>query len=128
LVTTDERVLLLQGVACEQMKMTLARYTQLQHAGNPLRCIQLLMLLPRVHTVNAHALETLFFKESIGDVSMSRLVSDLYSSSSGCASAGGVQQPVQSSLSPTSHSGSAQSSVHMSPPQHATAVDARNHH
>lgn len=58
--------------------MTMARYQQLQYPREPFRCVKLLMLLPLIKSVSAETVERLFFKDTIGDVPMNRLVCDLY--------------------------------------------------
>ena len=60
------------------MKLAVARYDQLQYMQQPMRSVKLFMLLNSLAHVQAEHLECLFFKDSIGDVSMKRLVQDLY--------------------------------------------------
>jgi hypothetical protein len=92
-------------MAADHMQMTMARYEQLQYTSQPLRSLHVFMLLSALREVPGAALEQLFFKDSIGDVPMSRLVSDLYQSPSVAGKSGGIPEPPTTTTPDSDESG-----------------------
>uniref|UniRef100_A0A914WUD4 Nuclear receptor subfamily 2 group E member 1 n=1 Tax=Plectus sambesii TaxID=2011161 RepID=A0A914WUD4_9BILA len=92
-------------MAADHMQMTMARYEQLQYTSQPLRSLHVFMSLSALRDVPPIALEQLFFKDSIGDVPMSRLVCDLYQSPSIAAKSGGIPEPPTTATPDSDESG-----------------------
>ncbi|VDP09825.1 unnamed protein product [Soboliphyme baturini] len=62
----------------QQVYLTLNSYHQLQYPWQCSRSSKLLQLLPLLHTVPSDALVRLLFRDAIGDISIHRLVCDMF--------------------------------------------------
>ncbi|XP_038112351.1 nuclear receptor subfamily 2 group E member 1 isoform X1 [Culex quinquefasciatus] len=83
----------------DQAQCVLSDHVRVRYPRQPTRFGRLLLLLPLLRTIRSTTIETLFFKETIGTVPISRLLIDMYqmekyteleAANSGSASAGAV--------------------------------------
>jgi nuclear receptor subfamily 2 group E protein 1 len=81
---TDDRTLVdAAAVAALQdhTQLTLSKYIATAHPGQPLRFGKLLLLLPTLRTVSAATIEELFFRRTIGNIPIERIICDMYKTS-----------------------------------------------
>lgn len=64
----------------EQTQMTLSKYDAHAYSTHPYRYGKLLLLLPVLRTVSSQTIEELFFKKTIGNISIERVILDMYKS------------------------------------------------
>lgn len=64
----------------EHTQLTLSRYVGAAHPAHPLRFGRLLLSLPALRTVRADTIEELFFRKTIGDTPIVRIICDMYKS------------------------------------------------
>lgn len=62
----------------DQTQLTLSQYVSARHPTQPYRFGKLLLLLPALKAVSAQTIEELFFRRTIGDIPIVRLLSDMY--------------------------------------------------
>lgn len=62
----------------DQAQCVLSDYVRARFARQPTRFGRLLLLIPALRAVASPAVEALFFKETTGEIGVSRLLSDLY--------------------------------------------------
>uniref|UniRef100_A0A182F226 Uncharacterized protein n=1 Tax=Anopheles albimanus TaxID=7167 RepID=A0A182F226_ANOAL len=62
----------------DQAQCVLAEHVRVRYPRQPTRFGRLLLLLPLLRTIRSTTIETLFFKETIGTVPISRLLIDMY--------------------------------------------------
>ncbi|XP_037080271.1 nuclear receptor subfamily 2 group E member 1-like [Pollicipes pollicipes] len=62
----------------DQAQCVLSDYVRARFLRQPTRFGRLLLLIPALRSVAATAVETLFFKETTGEIGVSRLLSDMY--------------------------------------------------
>ncbi|XP_069119677.1 photoreceptor-specific nuclear receptor-like isoform X1 [Argopecten irradians] len=65
----------------DQAQLMLHEYTATHQPNNKVRFGKLLLMLPALRTVNARALEDVFFRRTIGNVPIERLLCDMFKSS-----------------------------------------------
>lgn len=65
----------------DQTQLTLNKYIQTVQPGQPLRFGKLLMLLPSLKTVSNNTIEELFFRKTIGNIPIERIICDMYKAS-----------------------------------------------
>ena len=65
----------------DQAQMTLGKYIQTTYPTQPFRFGKLLLMLPQLKTVSGSTIEELFFKKTIGNIPIERLMIDMYKSS-----------------------------------------------
>ncbi|XP_055490958.1 nuclear receptor subfamily 2 group E member 1 [Leucoraja erinacea] len=65
----------------DEAQLTLNSYIHTRYPGQPCRFGKLLLLLPALRSVNPSTIEEVFFKKTIGNVPITRLLSDMYKSS-----------------------------------------------
>ncbi|XP_037912046.1 nuclear receptor subfamily 2 group E member 1 [Hermetia illucens] len=63
----------------DQAQCILSDHVRLRYPRQPTRFGRLLLLLPSLRTIRASTIEALFFKETIGNVAIARLLRDMYS-------------------------------------------------
>ncbi|XP_023728020.1 nuclear receptor subfamily 2 group E member 1 [Cryptotermes secundus] len=81
---TDDRTLVdAAAVAALQdhTQLTLSKYIATAHPDQPLRFGKLLLLLPTLRTVSAATIEELFFRRTIGNIPIERIICDMYKTS-----------------------------------------------
>jgi nuclear receptor subfamily 2 group E protein 1 len=64
----------------DQTQLTLSKYDATAYPTQPFRFGKLLLLLPALRTVSAQTIEELFFKKTIGNISIERVILDMYKS------------------------------------------------
>ncbi|XP_057662882.1 nuclear receptor subfamily 2 group E member 1 isoform X1 [Diorhabda carinulata] len=64
----------------DETQLTLNKYITSTHPGQPLRFGKLLLLLPTLKKVTGETIEELFFRKSIGNIPIQRILSDMYKS------------------------------------------------
>ncbi|RNA03598.1 Nuclear receptor subfamily 2 group E member, partial [Brachionus plicatilis] len=64
----------------EQTQMTLSKYESQVYPTEPFRFGKLLILLPMLKSVSAQTIEQVFFKKTIGEISIDRVILDMYKS------------------------------------------------
>ncbi|XP_069744218.1 nuclear receptor subfamily 2 group E member 1 [Narcine bancroftii] len=71
------------GIAAlqDEAQLTLNSYIHTRYPTQPCRFGKLLLLLPALRSVNPSTIEEVFFKKTIGNVPITRLLSDMYKSS-----------------------------------------------
>lgn len=69
------------SVLQDSAQLTLNRYITCAYPGQPFRFGKLLLLLPALRAVSTEAIETLFFKRTIGDIPIERIICDMYKNS-----------------------------------------------
>ncbi|EAL42340.1 AGAP012921-PA [Anopheles gambiae str. PEST] len=62
----------------DQAQCVLSEHVRVRYPRQPTRFGRLLLLLPLLRTIRSTTIETLFFKETIGTVPISRLLIDMY--------------------------------------------------
>ncbi|XP_052864395.1 protein dissatisfaction [Anopheles cruzii] len=62
----------------DQAQCVLSEHVRVRYPRQPTRFGRLLLLLPLLRTIRSTTIETLFFKETIGSVPISRLLIDMY--------------------------------------------------
>lgn len=62
----------------DQAQCILSDHVRLRYPRQPTRFGRLLLLLPSLRAIRSSTIETLFFKETIGNVPISRLLGDMY--------------------------------------------------
>jgi nuclear receptor subfamily 2 group E protein 1 len=65
----------------DHTQLTLSKYIATAHPGQPLRFGKLLLLLPTLRTVSASTIEELFFRRTIGNIPIERIICDMYKTS-----------------------------------------------
>jgi nuclear receptor subfamily 2 group E protein 1 len=65
----------------DHTQLTLSKYIITAHPGQPLRFGKLLLLLPTLRTVSAATIEELFFRRTIGNIPIERIICDMYKTS-----------------------------------------------
>lgn len=63
----------------EQARNRLASYVNSKYPMQPFRCRELLLILPELNFVSNYTIEELFFRQSIGYVSIGKLTANIYS-------------------------------------------------
>ena len=64
----------------DQTQLTLSKYDASAYPAQPFRFGKLLLLLPTLRTVSAQTIEEVFFKKTIGNISIERVILDMYKS------------------------------------------------
>jgi hypothetical protein len=64
----------------DQTQLTLSKYDATAYPTQPFRFGKLLLLLPSLRTVSSQTIEELFFKKTIGNISIERVILDMYKS------------------------------------------------
>ncbi len=65
----------------EQTQLNLNKYILNAYPTQPYRFTKLIQLLTQLHScVSAHTIENLFFKKTIGSISIERVILDMYKS------------------------------------------------
>ncbi|XP_072388757.1 nuclear receptor subfamily 2 group E member 1 isoform X1 [Diabrotica undecimpunctata] len=64
----------------DETQLTLNKYISTTHPGQPLRFGKLLLLLPTLKKVPGETIEELFFRKTIGNIPIVRIISDMYKS------------------------------------------------
>lgn len=64
----------------DDTQLSLNKHIQSLHPGQPLRFGKLLMLLPTLRSVQADTIEELFFRKTIGNIPISKIICDMYKS------------------------------------------------
>lgn len=64
----------------EQTQVTLSKYEGQVYPTQPFRFGKLLILLPMLKSVNTQTIEEVFFKKTIGNISIDRVILDMYKS------------------------------------------------
>ena len=62
----------------DQAQCVLSDYLRARFPRQPTRFGRLLLLMPALRAVSAAVVEALFFKETTGEIGVSRLLSDMY--------------------------------------------------
>ena len=62
----------------DQAQCILSDHVRLRYPRQPTRFGRLLLLLPSLRAIRSSTIETLFFKETIGNVPIARLLGDMY--------------------------------------------------
>lgn len=62
----------------DQAQCILADYVRQRHPRQPTRFGRLLLLLPSLRAVRPPTVELLFFRDTIGDIPIARLLGDMY--------------------------------------------------
>ncbi|KAE8602754.1 hypothetical protein XENTR_v10014111 [Xenopus tropicalis] len=65
----------------DEAQLTLNSYIHTRYPTQPCRFGKLLLLLPALRSINPSTIEEVFFKKTIGNVPITRLLSDMYKSS-----------------------------------------------
>lgn len=66
----------------EHTQLTLNRYVSTAHPTQPLRFGRLLLLLPMLKTISSDTIEELFFRKTIGETPIVRIICDMYKANS----------------------------------------------
>ena len=64
----------------DQTQLTLSKYDATAYPTQPFRFGKLLLLLPALRSVSSQTIEELFFKKTIGNISIERVILDMYKS------------------------------------------------
>lgn len=64
----------------DHTQLTLNKYIAAAHPGQPLRFGKLLLLLPTLRSVSGDTIEELFFRKTIGNIPIVRIICDMYKS------------------------------------------------
>lgn len=62
----------------DQAQLTLNNYVNVAYPSQPLRFGRLLLLLPLLKSISATTIQNLFFKNTIGDKPLGKLICDMY--------------------------------------------------
>lgn len=65
----------------DQTQLTLNKYIHTAQPGQPLRFGKLLLLLPALRSVSNNTIEELFFRRTIGNIPIERIICDMYKAS-----------------------------------------------
>ena len=65
----------------DQAQLSLNKYVQTAYQGQPFRFGKLLLMLPALKQVSSNTIETLFFRKTIGNIPIERLLTDMFKSS-----------------------------------------------
>ena len=65
----------------DQAQVMLSDYIRHSYPGRSVRFGRLLLILPALRRVSSKLIERLFFKETIGNIPIERLLSDMFQSS-----------------------------------------------
>uniref|UniRef100_A0A0L8GWU3 NR LBD domain-containing protein n=1 Tax=Octopus bimaculoides TaxID=37653 RepID=A0A0L8GWU3_OCTBM len=65
----------------DQAQVTLSKYIQGSYPSQPFRFGKLLLLLPTLRSISGNTIEELFFRKTIGNIPIERLLVDMYKSS-----------------------------------------------
>lgn len=65
----------------DHTQLTLSRYITCAYPSQPFRFGKLLLLLPALRAVSCRAVEALFFRRTIGEIPIERIICDMYKSS-----------------------------------------------
>lgn len=66
----------------DETQLTLNKYITTAHPEQPLRFGKLLLLLPTLRNIAGHTIEDLFFRKTIGNIPIVRIICDMYKSQS----------------------------------------------
>jgi len=71
-----------QAIATVQdsAQLTLSRYVESTYPSQPFRFGKLLLMLPSMRAISSTAVEDLFFRSTIGNIAIERLIADMYKS------------------------------------------------
>ena len=61
----------------DQAQLTLNKYISVTHGSQPFRFGKLLLLLPLLKTVKARTIEELFFRKTIGETPIERIIFEM---------------------------------------------------
>lgn len=64
----------------DQAQLTLSKYIQTAYPTQPFRFGKLLLLLPTLATVSGRTIQDLFFRKTVGNIPIERLLTDMYKS------------------------------------------------
>ena len=64
----------------DQAQLTLGKYIQTSYPTQPFRFGKLLLMLPSLRSINPVTIEELFFRKTIGNIPIERLLVDMYKS------------------------------------------------
>lgn len=64
----------------DHMQLTLNKYIASTYPAQPLRFGKLLMLLPQLRQVSSETIEEMFFRKTIGNIPIVRIICDMYKS------------------------------------------------
>lgn len=64
----------------DDTQLSLNKHIQALHPGQPLRFGKLLLLLPTLRNVSADTIEELFFRKTIGNIPIAKIICDMYKS------------------------------------------------
>lgn len=62
----------------DHTQLTLNKYISTTHPGQPLRFGKLLMFLPTLKCTSSETIEELFFRNTIGDIPIEKIICDMY--------------------------------------------------
>ena len=65
----------------DQAQLTLSQYIRTAYPTQPFRFGKLLLLLPTLSAISGATIEELFFRKTIGNIPIERLLVDMYKSS-----------------------------------------------
>ena len=65
----------------DQAQLSLSKYVQSAYPSQPFRFGKLLLMLPLLKQVSGKTIETLFFRKTIGNIPIERLLTDMFKSS-----------------------------------------------
>ncbi|KAK3097480.1 hypothetical protein FSP39_009988 [Pinctada imbricata] len=68
------------SVLQDQAQLTLNKYIETSYPTQPFRFGKLLLLLPTLQTISSKTIEEVFFRKTIGHMSMEKLIIDMYKS------------------------------------------------
>ena len=74
----------------EQTRVTLSKYEAHAYPHEPFRFGKLMLMLPMLRAVSAHTIEELFFKKTIGNIAIERVILDMYKSNMAAAAAASI--------------------------------------
>ncbi|XP_073820030.1 nuclear receptor subfamily 2 group E member tailless [Musca autumnalis] len=63
----------------DESRIALIGYIARMHPGQPMRFQSIMSVLAQMHKVSSFAIEELFFRKTIGDITIVRLIGDMYS-------------------------------------------------
>ena len=72
------------SVLQDQAQLTLSKYIQNAYPTQPFRFGKLLLLLPTLRTVSGRTIQDLFFRKTVGNIPIERLLTDMYKSGDAC--------------------------------------------
>jgi hypothetical protein len=64
----------------DEIQLTLSRYIETAHPTQPFRFGKLLLLLPSLRSVDPATIEEIYFRPTIGDIPLGRIVADMLTS------------------------------------------------